>query len=206
VQIGSGAEYDGRIYSPLMDETKFYQSIPVNTYGLSKFCIGNLIESQNDSKCTNFRLFGIYGIYEDFNRRFISNNICRVLSGLQISMNRDMKFDYIYVDDFSDFIFKIYDKLPLKSKSYNFCSGKPIHLSELALIIKSQMNVSSDIIIKQSGLNTEYSGSPKKIFDEIGPYQFSSHEQSISKLISYYKQKLSHNDLEVFRRDNCSYE
>ena len=63
----------------------------------------------------NLRLFGVYGEFEDYSRRFISNNICRVLSGLPISMNRDMKFDYIYMNDLCFIIEKVILKSDFKS-------------------------------------------------------------------------------------------
>ena len=44
VQIGSGAEYDKRAYEPRMKESLFKQSVPIDTYGLGKFCIANVFE------------------------------------------------------------------------------------------------------------------------------------------------------------------
>ena len=46
----------------------------------------------NPRNIYNLRVFGIFGKYEDHTRRFISNNICRVLCGLDISMNKNMLF------------------------------------------------------------------------------------------------------------------
>tara|TARA_B100001996_G_scaffold382631_1_gene375002 strand:+ start:930 stop:1805 length:876 start_codon:yes stop_codon:yes gene_type:complete len=199
IQIGSGAEYDKRAYQPKMTEKLFKKSVPVDTYGLGKFCIANFLEDNKNKKITNLRLFGIFGNYEDYSRRFISNNICNSLAGLPVSLNRNMLFDFIWVDDFCIFLDSIFDKIPLSSISYNFCSGNPVSLLELARIINKLMNNSTDIIIKNPGMNPEYSGNPAMLFNEIGKFNFTPFERSINKLIEFYKETLTAKDLEIFR-------
>ena len=199
VQIGSGAEYDKRAYEPRMKESIFKKSIPIDTYGLGKFCIANTLESTEENKVTNLRLFGIFGSYEDYSRRFISNNICNSLAGLPVSLNRNMLFDFIWVDDFSRFLHGIIDKLPLTRTSYNFCSGSPVSLVDLAEIINRLMSNSTDVIVKNSGMNPEYSGDPSIIFNEIGDFDFTPFESSIGKLIKFYKETLTDEDIETFR-------
>ena len=199
VQIGSGAEYDKRAYEPIMKESIFKKSIPIDTYGLGKFCIANTLESTEENKVTNLRLFGIFGSYEDYSRRFISNNICNSLAGLPVSLNRNMLFDFIWVDDFSRFLHGIIDKLPLTKTSYNFCSGSPVSLVDLAEIINRLMSNSTDVIVKNSGMNPEYSGDPSIIFNEIGDFDFTPFESSIGKLIKFYKETLTDEDIETFR-------
>jgi len=199
VQIGSGAEYDKRAYEPRMKESIFKKSIPIDTYGLGKFCIANTLESTEENKVTNLRLFGIFGSYEDYSRRFISNNICNSLARLPVSLNRNMLFDFIWVDDFSRFLHGIIDKLPLTKTSYNFCSGSPVSLVDLAEIINRLMSNSTDVIVKNSGMNPEYSGDPSIIFNEIGDFDFTPFESSIGKLIKFYKETLTDEDIEIFR-------
>ena len=199
VQIGSGAEYDKRAYEPRMKESLFKKSIPIDTYGLGKFCIANFLENTVNNKVTNLRLFGIFGSYEDYSRRFISNNICNSLAGLPVSLNRNMLFDFIWVDDFSRFLHGIIDKLPLTRTSYNFCSGSPVSLVDLAEIINRLMSNSTDVIVKNSGMNPEYSGDPSIIFNEIGDFDFTPFESSIGKLIKFYKETLTDEDIETFR-------
>jgi len=199
VQIGSGAEYDKRAYEPRMKESLFKKSIPIDTYGLGKFCIANVLENTVNNKVTNLRLFGIFGSYEDYSRRFISNNICNSLAGLPVSLNRNMLFDFIWVDDFSRFLHSILDKLPLSTTSYNFCSGSPVSLMNLAEIINDHMSNNTDVIVKNPGMNPEYSGDPSIIFNEIGDFDFTSFESSISKLIKFYKETLTNEDIEIFR-------
>jgi len=200
IQIGSGAEYDKRAYVPKISEGQFRKSVPIDTYGVAKFCISDLLETHTDSKFTNLRLFGIFGGYEDYSRRFISNNICNALSGLPISLNKDMMFDFIYVNDFCVFLHSIVDRIPFNSVSYNFCSGNPLSLVNLANIIKDQTGVNDEIIIKNEGMNPEYSGDPSKLFKEIGEFKFTPFNESIKNLIQFYKENLTAKDIEAFRK------
>ena len=199
VQIGSGAEYDKRKYHPLMTESLFSNSVPVDTYGVAKYSIANILESTNIKKFTNLRLFGIYGKFEDYSRRFISNNICRVLSGFPITMNKNMLFDYIYVDDFARFLQMLLPQLPLADVSYNFCSGKPVSFVYLAESIKKVMSVKTDIVIKNEGMNPEYSGDPSKLLSQFPEYSFTSYEENITKLVDFYKKTLTKDDIDIFK-------
>ena len=73
VYFGSGAEYNSEHYIPLMKEDYSKNSFPDGGYPFSKWLIGNAIENNHFEKVINLRLFAVYGIYENFNRRFISN-------------------------------------------------------------------------------------------------------------------------------------
>ena len=141
IQIGSGAEYDRKLCESNVSECDFGRSIPTDSYGIAKYLIARELESHPIGKVVNFRLFGVFGKYEDISRRFISNNIVRVLAGLLITVNQDVIFDYIDVHDFGLFILDYLTGKPLKEISYNFCRGKSLLLSEIAKIIKFQMSV-----------------------------------------------------------------
>jgi UDP-glucose 4-epimerase len=200
INIGSGAEYDKRFYRPRMTEEQFGLSVPTDTYGLAKYLIGRQIEAGRNKQVTNLRVFGIFGPYEDINRRFISNNVCRVLCGLPISLNRDMLFDYMHVDDLAKVIDVVLPTLPLKSPSYNLCSGRPHTLLDIARVIQQKLAVKSEIIIKNMGNNPEYSGDPRKFFNEVALIEFEPITSSIDKLIRYYQKILKQDDLIMLKR------
>ena len=188
VQLGSGAEYDRRCCGPLVSENFYGKSIPIDDYGISKYVIANQLESFYKGKVTNFRLFGIYGKYEDTSRRFISNNICRVLSGESILVNKDMYFDYVYVEDFTNYLVDIIEFLPLSCISYNFCTGKPISLVEIATKIKLQFEGHKELDIQiMSKSNDEYSGSPMKLFSEFREPILTSMDDGIKRLVAHYE-------------------
>jgi len=204
IQLGSGAEYDKRFGKPLLEEADFGQSVPTDTYGLAKYMIAREIEASRDGKSLNLRLFGIFGPHEDYSRRFISNNICRVLVGLPITMNRNMRFDYIDVVDLANGLEKIISGAALTKRSYNFCSGQPIDLFSIANKIKQAFGFEIPIHVNQQGNNPEYSGSPNKLIEEMGELDLSNMDQSILRLIEFYKETLSSKDLESFAEKNCA--
>ena len=187
LQIGSGAEYDRRNYKPKMTESYFGNSIPVDTYGLAKYMIARVLEDSDPNKFKNLRIFGIYGKYEDYSRRFISNNICRALSGLNISINKDMLFDYISVEDLSNLVINHFDNLfNLSEVAYNFCNKNPKYLSDIAKILCEKLD-QDDFVIKHKDINPEYSGDPLKILNLIPDFKYINFNNSIDNLINYYK-------------------
>lgn len=198
VQIGSGAEYDRQSCGPMVTEEAFGRSVPTDTYGLAKYLIARELQSSHVGRATNFRLFGIFGVHEDYSRRFISNNIVRVLSGLPISLNQDMLFDYIDVDDFCKFLLDSLLALPFNEVSYNFCRGEPTTLLCIAEMLQRKMSPIGEIVIKNHGMRSEYTGSPSKLFTERGTYKFISMSESVDSLISFYRASLSKEFLAFF--------
>lgn len=185
--IGSGAEYDKNNYIPKMKEEYLGKHIPFDAYGFSKYVIAKDIESKHRN-IYNLRLFGIYGKYEDYKRRFISNNICRVLSGLNISINKNVYFDYLYVDDFLRIVEMFINK-DAEKRSYNICTGRSIDLLSLAKIIRQIDGRDILIDIKEDGLNAEYSGDNTRFLQEFGKFNFIQPEEATSQLFHWYKDK-----------------
>jgi UDP-glucose 4-epimerase len=200
IQIGSGAEYDRRISGPNVKEIDFGNSIPTDSYGLAKYLISRELNSSGKGVATNFRLFGIFGRHEDFSRRFISNNIVRVLADMPISVGQDVIFDYVDVQDFTDFLLDVIPRLPLSDVSYNYCSGHPRRLTSIAQIIKAKMNVLQDVQVRDSNLGREYTGSPAKLVAELGHFEFRRLEDSIDSLIEFYRSNTTEAMLTTVRR------
>tara|TARA_B110000003_G_scaffold276140_1_gene321111 strand:- start:2397 stop:3260 length:864 start_codon:yes stop_codon:yes gene_type:complete len=186
ITIGSGAEYDLRNYEPMMKESFFSENIPSDVYGLSKYIVSRDIEL-NPRNIVNFRVFGIFGKYEDFSRRFISNNICRAIAGLGISMNKNMKFDFLYINDFLKILELFFEK-NLNHTNYNVCSGNAVELLEIAGIInKIHSNGKDEIKVKETGFNPEYSGDNSRLLNEFEMIRFSSLQDSIKELYNWYQ-------------------
>ena len=183
--IGSGAEYDKRNYAPLMKESYFGSFVPVDTYGLAKYIISREIEGAN-ANAINLRVFAIYGQHEDYSRRFISNNICRVLAGKPISVNKNIPFDYIHVDDFCDILNRILNIKP-HFLNYNVCSSRPIGLVDLGQKIADRMDINQNLSPKEPGNGVEYSGDNSRLLDEIGDIDFKSFSVGIDELVQWYR-------------------
>jgi GDP-L-fucose synthase len=185
--FGSGAEYDRREYIPLMTEDYFGNSIPKDSYGFSKYIMTKITEQ--NSNIYNLRLFGVYGKYEDWRIRFISNNICRCILDLPLSVNKNVFFDYLYIDD----LCKITEWFVLNQpshKCYNVCTGSPIDLYSIANEIKLIGEKDLPVKVKESGYNKEYTGSNQRILSEIKGVSFSDRRKSMEKLYIWYKENI----------------
>ena len=154
--VGSAAEYDMRHYVPMMKEDRFGMHIPTDVYGFAKYVIAKDIES-NPRNIFNLRVFGIYGKYEDTRRRFITNNICKALCGFNLSINKNMYFDYLYIDDFTQIVDRFLRKEP-QEKSYNICTGQKVDLLTLAQTVQAVDGNNLSVIVKEEGFKPEYSG------------------------------------------------
>ena len=184
ITIGSGAEYDMKNYISMMTEEYFGKNIPSDTYGLSKYTISHDIEKK-PRNIVNLRVLGIYGKYEDYTRRFISNNICRALAGLGISINRNMDFDFLYIKDFLR-ILEIFIKNETKFVNYNICTGTPVSLLDIAKVISAVHGQNDEVLVKLEGMNPEYSADNGRFQAEFGPFEFTGLRTSVEELYEWY--------------------
>lgn len=181
--FGSGAEYDKRFPILKVKESEFGQKIPVDDYGLYKFICSQFISDKE--KFINLRLFGVFGKYEDYEIRFISQSICRNLSGIPITIKKNVYFDYLYVND----LVRIVDHfLTHKNKfsTYNTGRGEKIDLLTIAKIINKVSKNPVPIIIKNKGFQNEYTCNITRLKKEISGLQFSQLEDSIRELYKWY--------------------
>lgn len=185
--FGSGAEYDSRFYQPFMREEYFGKHIPTDGYGFYKYLLSKQC-TQKDN-IYDLRLFGVYGKYEDWTRRFISNNICRALKGKTITLSKNVYFDYIHIDDLTNIVKWFIEHKPIY-RHYNVCRGTHIDLLTLAEIIKEVIGTETPILVGEDGYKLEYSGNNERILEEIGEYSFRPFRETIEELVTYYKEKL----------------
>lgn len=194
--LGSGAEYNKSYpIRDIKEEELIDKTIPTDQYGLMKYIINQDIE--HSSNIYNLRLFGLYGKYEDYKTRFISNNICRALLNNNLSIRKDVYFSYLYIADFLNILFRMLN-IELKYHSYNLTPIEKIDLLALAHIIRKKINTHLDIVVKDQGLDNEYTGNNERIVKEIGDIEFKSFDSCIDELIEYYKtiiDKISIEDL-----------
>lgn len=193
ITIGSGAEYDMRHYYPMMSEDYFGQHVPCDTYGLSKYVMSNDIE-KHPRNIVNLRVLGIFGKYEDYTRRFISNNICKALAGLGVTINQNMAFDFIYVPDFIKILEMFFTK-DTKYKNYNVCTGQPIGLLDIANVICDVLPGGEKVTVREEGTKPEYSASNARFKAEFGDFQFTDIKASVKEMYEWY---VSHPDIEKY--------
>lgn len=182
--LGSGAEYDKRRELSLVDEETFGKSVPVDDYGLSKYMMSKMILKSDN--IYNLRLFGIFGQYENYNYRFISNAICKALLGKDIVIRQNVLFDYLYIKDFCRIVPWFIENAQ-KQKCYNVCTGKSRDIYSIAKKIVELTGSQSKIILQKEELGKEYSGDNTRMLNEMGSFVFTELESAIEELILYYK-------------------
>ena len=186
IHFGSGAEYD-RVQLPArVRETYFDTRVPRDPYGFSKYICAQHIERSEG--IVNLRLFGVFGPYEDYTVRFISNACCRTLKGLPIVLRQDVAFDYLYINDLAGIAKWFIENNP-RHKAYNVCTGRPVALTQLAEILARIAGRNPQVSVTTEGMGPEYSADNSRLLTEMGGYQFWDLENSVRNLYGWYEQQ-----------------
>jgi GDP-L-fucose synthase len=198
IHFGSGAEYSKHKEIVEAKEEDADISVPLDEYGFYKSVCSKWIEKSDNN--LNLRIFGCYGEYENYEFKFISNAIIKNLLHLPITINKNVFFDYIYVDD----LVKIVDCFlhnDTKHKVYNVTMGRKIDLVSLAELINEVSDFTSEIKVINEGLNNEYTSDNSRLIDEIGGFEFTPHREAIIRMRNYYHSMLNQIDRERIKAD-----
>jgi GDP-L-fucose synthase len=198
IHFGSGAEYDKNNYIPKMSEEFFDTYVPMDSYGFSKYIMSKYIEKTENVTC--LRIFGLYGKYEDYSYKFISNSIVKNLLHLPIIINQNVRFSYLFIDDLMKIVADVISQQPSK-RFINVTPTDSIELIEIANIINEVSDFQSEIIVNNSGLNREYTGANLRLLEEYADMEFTSYKTGIEKLYNYYKENFDSLDLDTVKED-----
>jgi len=193
--FGSGIEYGKEKPIKKYSENYFGERIPQSNWGLYKYICAKHVE--DSSNFINLRLFGVFGKYEDWRIRFISNAICKNIYNLPITINQNIVTDYLYIDDLIIILDKFLNT-QVKYKDYNVTPDSSIDLITLAKKINKAAKNKVKIIVNQRGLGNEYTGSNKRLTNEFKDIDFTKIDNAISQLYNWYlirKNKIKRNDL-----------
>lgn len=182
--IGSGAIYDNRNYRPKAKEEDWKNNIPIDEHGFCKYVCDKVIEHSRN--IYDLRVFGVFGKYEDYAIRFISNAICKTLFDLPITIKQNRKFDYLYVNDLMPVLDWFISETP-HYKAYNITPEQSISLHELALMVrKISGKLDLPIQVAQEGLGLEYSGDNTRLKNEYN-LSLTSLEVAVRELYVWYE-------------------
>jgi UDP-glucose 4-epimerase len=203
IHFGSGAEYDRSQLPALVKEEHFDTRVPRDAYGFSKYICAKYIE--RSERIVDLRLFGVFGAYEDYSVRFISNACCRALKGLPIVLRQDVAFDYLYVKDLVE-ITRWFIEHDGENKAYNVCTGRPVELSNLAkTIARIAVQISGRepvVSVMTEGLGPEYSANNSRMLTEMGAYRFWDLQASIAELYDWYTTNSERVDRDALQFDS----
>ena len=183
--LGSGSEYDLRCEISKVKESDFDKSVPADELGFSKYVCSKEIEKSD--KMINLRLFGVFGKYEDYQIRFISNAICKAVCGLPITIKQNRYFSYLYIDDLCRVADHFIDH-DAKHKIYNVVPEETADLLSIAGKVNEFSGKNLDIIVHTPGLGKEYTADNSLLVSEIGDFKFTPLEEAIKKLYSWYEE------------------
>jgi GDP-L-fucose synthase len=197
IYFGSGGEFDKRfdIINAVEDEAE--NRIPADEYGFAKYIMNSY--ARRSANIYNLRLFGIFGKYEDWTYKFISNLCCKAIFDLPLSIRRECRFDYVYIDDLPEVVTWFIENKP-DYNDYNFVSGKSVLLSEIAKIIVEISGKKLDIIIlNPDGLNNEYTASSERLKKLLPWFEPMPIYAAIEKLYKWYFDNKSRIDFNILR-------
>lgn len=198
IYFGSGAEYDRRNLPPRVSEDYFDTSVPADPYGFSKYICAKFAEQR--PKIINLRLFGVFGKYEDWSVRFISNACARVVCGLPIVIRQNVIFDYLYIDDLARITRWFIENQPTQ-RALNVCTGHGCQLQCLAKIVADASGKSPEIKIFNPSLAPEYTADNKRLSREIPALQFEPMQNAIAELYRWYDEHRQTLDPAILRYD-----
>lgn len=195
---GSGGSYDQRHYLPKMSEDYFGRHMPVDEHGLFRYVTGQFIDTLPE--IFDLRLFGVFGSYEDYAIRFISNAICKAIYGLPITLRQNRRFDYLYIRDLSPIINHFISR-PLRRSAYNITPDNSIELLQLASLVRNISGKDLPIMVAEEGMGVEYSGDNSRLRREMPELRFTAIEEAVKELYTWYELNIDRIDPNLLLTD-----
>lgn len=195
--FGSGAEFDKRFDIRMVREEDLGQTIPMSEYGLAKYTMNTI--ARQSSNIYNLRLFGIFGKYELWQIKFLSNLCCKAVFNLPLTVRKDCYFDFLFVEDLSEIVCWFVENTP-KQHDYNVCHGREYRLLELAELVRKISGKSLPICLLDPERNLDYSASNERLRTEMGSLSITPMEQALEQLYHYYDLHRNQVDFEVLKK------
>ncbi len=188
VFLSSGAVYD--IDRPLLrvTEDQLGESLPSDEHGLSKYAIArhlDLAHRSDTADVVELRLFGVFGKYEDYAIRFVSNAICKALFDLPITLRQNRTFSYLFIDDLGPIV----ERFLLGSHAeaaYNVVPDWTDDLLDLAERVRARSGKDLPIAVGAPGNGLPYCGANDRLRGEVPDARFTPVEAAIDALYSWY--------------------
>jgi len=184
IYLGSGTQYGKQFSITQVKETELGVRIPSDEFGLYKYICARYVEDST-LPLLNLVLFGIYGKYEPYQFRFISNALCRSVFDMPITISQNAFFDYLWIDDFIRILdyFLIHTS---KYRTYNVGTGTRRDLLSIARDIRQVVGNNIPIDVAKSEMKEEYTCNIDRLKEEIVSLKFTDFHQTLQNLYEYY--------------------
>ena len=133
----------------------------------------------------NLRIFGLFGQYDDWRYRVISNLCCKAVLDLPLIIKNNVLFDFVYIGDLCKVVKWFIDNNP-KYNIYNVCGGITYQYKELAEKVLEISNKKLDIVVEDENLNQICGGNNSLLLSEMIDFKFSKIDDSIKKMYNWY--------------------
>lgn len=195
IYAGSGAEYDKRHPVCSVKETDIGKSIPVDQYGLMKYTAGQIIE--HSENIYNLRIFGIFGKYEYWPVKFISNICCKAIWNLPLTMRQNVFFDYMWIEDFLNTLDDFLEIETPLYHTYNVVSGDRIDLLSICDCVKKVSQKDLSVIVCKEGLANEYTANNNRIKSEVSNFSITPLMDAVYSLYKWYE--ANQNEIDIYK-------
>ena len=182
--FGSGAVYDKRLPMDMVREEDVGRSIPAEYYGMNKYIM--TLRARESRNLYNLRLFGVFGKYEHWQSKFVSNLCCKAMYGLPLSVRQNCLFDFLYVEDLAAIVTWFLENTP-KHHDYNVCTGQPVELLTIARTVREISGQDVPIEVAQEGWNRPYTADNSRLVAEMGAPALHTLREAVTELYAYYQ-------------------
>lgn len=184
INFGSGAIYDTAVNNSNVSENEIYNRMGKDEHSFCKYVIHKQIDHLDSF--IDLNIFGVFGKYEDYCIRFISNACCKALFNLPITLRQNRRFSYLDVNDLPAILDGFIEGDP-QHKSYNITPDNFVELKKIAELVREISGKNIEIKIMKEGYGLDYYGSNKRLRSEFSNVKFAPLEQSIRDLFRHYK-------------------
>ncbi|GHU12748.1 hypothetical protein FACS189449_06990 [Alphaproteobacteria bacterium] len=184
INCGSGAVYDINTNISNASEEDLFKNLGKDDHSFCKYVVSKHI--QNIPNFVDLNIFGIFGKYEDYEIRFISNAICKTLFGLPITLRQNRRFSYLYIDDLYH-ILEFFIENNVKHRSYNVVPDAAVTLYDLAVLVRDISGKDVPISVAREGFGLDYYGSNSRLQTEFSALHFIDIDSAIKQLYTSYR-------------------
>jgi UDP-glucose 4-epimerase len=131
----------------------------------------------------------VFGRYEDYSIRFISNAICRALCRLPITLRRDRRFSYLFIDD----LMPVVDwalTAETEHVAYNVAPDWTDGLHDLALMVARRSRTEVPVLVADEGCGSEYSADSARLRADMPDVSFTPTQVAVDRLSRWYADRL----------------
>ena len=189
IQVGSSMEY-GRSHSPQHENINVK---PISNYGKAKaYATKHVLNLYKNYlfPAIVVRPYQVYGTHQDINR-FIPFIIKNCIKDNKFPCSNGKQYrDFLYIEDFINFIIKCLTAKNVNGLIFNVGAGKPKKILNIINLIKNKCKLGSPLLGKiklRKDENLTTYPSIKKAFKFLNWKPKTSLEIGLNKTISYYK-------------------